>query len=311
MAAGRRDGARPARRLRTGRAGQGHAAPVGLALAARRRWVPRRGGRPPPPCGSRPGRRRRPAGGRRPRGDAHRDGGAARLGGPGVGRDRCRGGAQRHRAVARQALRDRHGGGRRCGGGRGPRPRRPQGDGHGRRAPARRGRLGHRHPARSRARSGGGCPATRRGRLAAGSGGMGAAEHDPAAGVEEAASGPAPDRCRRRRPGAGAGRPRRRDAAGRQPGGADRHPLRDRARPRGQGGPRHQPLQGHRLRHGLAGRAHPGTHPRQVGHRRRGAEPDPPARLPARHPRGEGDAADGLLPPAGGGHGPRHRRDGP
>ena len=35
-----------------------------------------------------------------------------------------------------------------------------------------------------------------------------------------------------------------------------------------------QPVQGHRLRHGVARRADPGAHPGQVGHRRRGAQPD-------------------------------------
>ena len=51
------------------------------------------------------------------------------------------------------------------------------------------------------------------------------------------------------------------------------HPLRARARPGREGGPGHQPGQGHRLRHGLARRAHPGPHPGQVGHRRRGPQP--------------------------------------
>ncbi len=132
------------------------------------------------------------------------------------------------------------------------------------------------------------------------SGRMGAPEHVPAAGVQEDASGPAPDRRPGRGPGAGARGARRRDAARRVPGRPDSDPLRARARPRGQGGPGHQPVQGHRLCHGVARRAHPRADPGQVGHRRRGAEPDAPAGVAARHPRVERGQADGDHPPARG-----------
>ncbi len=205
MAPGRRDGAGPARHLRTGRAGQGHAAPFGLALPARRGWLPRSGGGPPTPCRPGHGRRRRPAGGSRRRGHPRRDRCAPGLGRPGSGRRRSGRRAHRHLAVARQAIRDcprrRR---RRCGWARlaGPGSRRPRGHDRRRRPSGRRGRLGHRHPARSRARVGAGGRAPGGGRLAACPRRVGAAEHDLAAGVEEAAPGPAPDRRRRRGPGA-------------------------------------------------------------------------------------------------------------
>ena len=126
----------------------------------------------------------------------------------------------------------------------------------------------------------------------------GAAEHVLAAHVQEIALDQRPDRRRRRGPGAGTRCARRRDQVGREPGGPHGHPLRARARARRQGpGPGHQPLQGHRLRHGVAGRAHPGAHFRQVRHRCRSAQPDPPAGLPPRHPRVEGTRPSAATHP--------------
>ena len=149
------DAARPARHLRPGRAGQGHAAAVGLALLARRRRLRRRGRRASAPRRPGDGRRRRPARGRRARGDPHRHerplASAAGAGRGGGGRR-----AQRRRAVGGQAPRDRPGRRRRRGERvRLVRPRFPIVPEDGTspdEPPPRRERRGHRHPARSRAR---------------------------------------------------------------------------------------------------------------------------------------------------------------
>ena len=75
-----------------------------------------------------------------------------------------------------------------------------------------------------------------------------------------------------------------------------------------EGRPGHGAAQGHRLRPGRHGRAHPGPHPRALGHRRRGAQqPAPPrgARRPPVVARGQGG-----HPPARGRHRQGHRRPG-
>ena len=183
-----------------------------------------------------------------------------------------------------------------------------------RRGPGGRGRHGHRHPPRPRARAGAGrrrprCPSWPRRRGPPGEWAL------PPLSLLQASKKMRQDQ--RQIDALGEDLVRALEAHGvetRLVGcrvGPDGHPLRARARPRGQGGPGHQPLQGHRLRHGVARRAHPGAHPRQVGHRGRGAEPDPPAGVPARHPRVERGQAVRDHPPARGGHGPRHRRAAP
>ena len=100
--------------------------------------------------------------------------------------------------------------------------------------------------------------------------------------------------------------PRRRDQVVRPDRRPHRHEIRARAGLRGQGRQGHQPQPRHRLRNGCHRRADPGPDPGPHGHRRRGAEPHPPAGQPGRHhvvARGQGG-----NPSARRGHRQGHRR---
>ncbi len=147
-------------------------------------------------------------------------------------------------------------------------------------------RPGRRHrgrrPAADRPRRG------RQGRSVEAAPGHPARAHGGADGRHQDGRGAGP------RPGGRAGRARRRDPAGRHDRGPHGHPLRARARPRGEGG------QGDRLHKDIAyAMASPDVRilapdPGPVGHRRRGAQPEPPPGRARRHP-GRARGQDGRA----------------